>query len=71
MMEIKEYRCPDWKSTSDLVGCGHTFEAEPDDDGWLECPNCGMHFDANLAEKERTEIENDKTQGDRISPPSH
>ena len=26
------------------IGCGATFEAEPDDDGNVHCPECGFVF---------------------------
>lgn len=29
----------------DIVGCGATFQAEADDEGLIDCPNCGMFFD--------------------------
>lgn len=29
-----------------LLGCGHTFEATPDDEGLVDCPACGIWFDA-------------------------
>ncbi len=41
------YRCPDYQHpeyTADSVGCGHEFESEPDDEGIVDCPNCGMWF---------------------------
>jgi hypothetical protein len=38
----KTYTCP--TSGEDLVGCGHTFTAEPDSEGIIDCPNCGMWF---------------------------
>lgn len=45
------YRCPDtWHMTPPaqgplyVVGCGHVFEAEPDREGLIDCPNCGMWF---------------------------
>ncbi len=28
----------------DIIGCGHVFEAEPDDEGLLDCPECGIVF---------------------------
>jgi hypothetical protein len=41
------YRCPDYQhptDTADSVGCGHEFESEPDHEGIVDCPNCGMWF---------------------------
>lgn len=28
----------------DILGCGAHFPAEPDDEGWVECPECGLNF---------------------------
>lgn len=47
------YTCPSWPNgEASLLGCGHQFKAEPDSDGWLECPSCGLHFDAARSLKE-------------------
>lgn len=27
-----------------IIGCGATFEAEPDDEGLVDCPSCGIWF---------------------------
>ena len=27
------------------MGCGETFESEPDFEGLVDCPNCGMFWD--------------------------
>jgi hypothetical protein len=27
------------------IGCGHRFTAEPDFEGFVDCPNCGLWFD--------------------------
>lgn len=48
-MAALTYQCPDdrrWRD--DIVGCGHTFEAEPDREGLIDCPNCGMWFVAAM-----------------------
>lgn len=50
-------QCPNWPTpldrgteiqrrtaSNDLVGCGHVFEAEADDEGIVDCPNCGIWF---------------------------
>ena len=29
----------------DYEGCGHTFQAEPDEDGYVACPECGLTFE--------------------------
>ena len=37
--------CPKHKKPdSVLVGCGRTFTQVPDDEGWFDCPGCGMFF---------------------------
>lgn len=36
--------CPTTPMDSDIVGCGRTFDATPDDEGMVDCPNCGMWF---------------------------
>jgi hypothetical protein len=39
--------CPkDARFEGDLEGCGHTFTQEPDDEGYFDCPECGMFFNA-------------------------
>jgi hypothetical protein len=41
------YRCPDGeRHPGDVVGCGAVFAAEPDDEGVVDCPTCGMFFAA-------------------------
>jgi len=51
------FRCPDTTHMRPpehgplyVVGCGHVFEAEPDDENLIDCPNCGMWFPADDAE---------------------
>lgn len=46
------YECPDYTRPDalsgkyeELVGCGHVFEADPDFEGFIDCPNCGMFWD--------------------------
>ncbi len=37
--------CPSHpKPDSDLVGCGMSFTQKPDEEGWFDCPHCGMFF---------------------------
>jgi len=54
-----KYRCPTTPTPYDdnpdetMAGCGHEFEAEPDEEGLVDCPNCGMWFNP-LKEKEVT-----------------
>lgn len=31
----------------DIVGCGETFDAEPDFEGLIDCPHCGIWFTAS------------------------
>jgi hypothetical protein len=39
------WRCPDWESEPGApVGCGRLFRQSPDDEGWLDCPHCGLAF---------------------------
>jgi predicted acetyltransferase len=45
--------CPNHsKSDSDIVGCGATFTQEPDEEGWFDCPHCGMFFNEEGMRKE-------------------
>jgi hypothetical protein len=39
------------KPDSILVGCGHTFTQVPDDEGWFDCPRCGMFFNEEGMQK--------------------
>jgi len=41
---VKHWRCPDEDTDPDFRGCGHEFDAVKDNQGWVECPNCKMHF---------------------------
>lgn len=45
---------PDGGGRPDIVGCGRTFEAEPDFEGLIDCPHCGMWFSV-LDERYRSE----------------
>ena len=44
------YQCPTNPTPYDdnpeefMRGCGHTFVEEPDEEGLVDCPNCGMWF---------------------------
>jgi hypothetical protein len=44
------YRCPDEEAVdaNAPIGCGHVFQAEPDEEGHVDCPNCGMWFTPSL-----------------------
>jgi hypothetical protein len=46
---MRTVRCPiednEPGPTGTIVGCGHVFDALPDDDGIVDCPNCGLFFD--------------------------
>ena len=49
------YRCPDDDrgpqldafppGRPDIIGCGLSFTADPDDEGWIDCPGCGVFFE--------------------------
>ena len=40
---MTRYKCP--KSPEmEIDGCGFEFEGEPDDEGIVDCPECGMWF---------------------------
>ena len=44
-MSIETVTCPDQpRYEGDLVGCGATFDQKPDDEGWFDCPHCGLFF---------------------------
>jgi len=49
------YRCPsEWWGPDGrdsygplwVVGCGHRFDATPDEEGLVDCPECGIWFPA-------------------------
>jgi hypothetical protein len=45
--------CPkDARYEGDLEGCGHTFTQEPDEEGFFDCPECGLFFNAEGLKKE-------------------
>ena len=51
---MSRYRCPTTPSpiatTHDgdpILGCGAEFDAEPDHDGLVDCPECGIWFPAS------------------------
>ena len=42
------YTCPDReRHADDIVGCGSSFEGDPDFEGLVDCPVCGMWFRAD------------------------
>lgn len=45
---MRTYRCPDTiqepTEADPLVGCGLNFDGEPDDEGLVDCPRCGLWF---------------------------
>lgn len=46
----RRFTYPDWLEpgvTPPLLGCGTTFEQEPDDEGLVDCPSCGIWFKAS------------------------
>lgn len=45
-----KFICPNWPEEGaavEITGCGREFEAEPDDEGLLDCPHCGIWFNPN------------------------
>lgn len=40
------YICPDWQTgeADPVMGCGARFRAEPDHEGAVDCPFCGIFF---------------------------
>ena len=51
---MTSYTCPSSApAESDIIGCGAIFEAEPDGEGLVDCPECGMWFNPEF-EKEKT-----------------
>lgn len=50
---MNEYTCPTTAEagvTNGLLGCGAVFKAEPDEEGLVDCPECGIWFpDAETA----------------------
>ncbi len=53
---MKRYRCPDnSRMQDDVVGCGKEFEAAPDEEGYLDCPHCGMYFKPTLEDARNIE----------------
>jgi hypothetical protein len=50
-----KYTCPTKPQTgikNDILGCGHTFESEPDHEGFVDCPDCGIFFKAEQGRNE-------------------
>ena len=51
---MTKYRCPTYPTPCDdepnefMAGCGHVFEAEPDSEGMVDCPECGMWFTPSM-----------------------
>lgn len=51
------FRCPTEPQsgiapTDDIIGCGTVFDAEPDDEGLVDCPKCGIWFRAEQGKVE-------------------
>jgi uncharacterized Zn-finger protein len=45
-VEMAVVSCPnDKRAPGDIVGCGRTFVQVPDDEGFFDCPFCGLFFD--------------------------
>jgi hypothetical protein len=46
----EDLRCPDTERyPGDIVGCGSTNLAGPDDEGIYDCRDCGVFFDPATA----------------------
>ena len=44
-MSLETVRCPDQgRYEGDLLGCGTLLSQEHDEEGWFDCPNCGLAF---------------------------
>jgi hypothetical protein len=42
---MAKYICPTSRhSDGDIIGCGAEFEAKPDFEGLVDCPECGIWF---------------------------
>ncbi|HEY5657470.1 MAG TPA: hypothetical protein VIY27_06745 [Myxococcota bacterium] len=42
---VMTWKCPEKaRHPGDIVGCGETFDAEPDAEGLVDCPHCGIWF---------------------------
>ncbi len=42
---MNRYRCPDSAGLGmTVIGCGQVFESEPDHEGLVDCPHCGIWF---------------------------
>ena len=42
---VENWTCPtNSRMPDDIVGCGHSFDAAPDWEGWVDCPECGLAF---------------------------
>jgi hypothetical protein len=40
-----------------IMGCGHEWYGEPDDEGWFDCPSCGLMFSPAHPENARPDAE--------------
>jgi hypothetical protein len=50
---MRRYCCPSHSEPGvddddQILGCDNVFEAEPDSDGYVDCPECGLFFRASL-----------------------
>lgn len=58
-MSIETVTCPDQpRYEGDLVGCGAAFDQKPDDEGWFDCPQCGLFFNKEGLTKPKPTHEN-------------
>lgn len=49
---MSSHTCPSKERfEGDIAGCGSTFEAEPDEEGLVDCPECGIWFNPEIEKK--------------------
>ena len=46
---MQTFICPPWpdptqSQSQDIRGCGFVFRADPDEEGIVDCPECGIWF---------------------------
>ena len=54
-----KFRCPTQPQegiapADDIIGCGAVFDAEPDEWGGVDCPECGIWFNAEQGKIEES-----------------
>jgi hypothetical protein len=61
---LKKYVCPVGKEGDDVRGCGATIEATPDDEGLVDCYECGIWFNPKT---EDCEVKEDDSGAPEVS----